>query len=282
MFQPDDLKKLKDGYSQVFQKYKNLLLMYMRLELDNPEAQEYKQQGFLRRINTLKRCVQNVYEICPPDKSDKPSNDELIDLAINIQSFVFTIFGCIDNLAWIWVKENNFQCRKKEVCFSNPKIKNKLSPEFREYIDSDKFKKWFKSLEDFRHALAHRIPLYVPPSILTSAEAEKSHDFEKQKWEIHRNVSSLTNQTNGECLPIAELNNLLALQDKKFEKMDQLSLEQDNLGKFVPVMTHSFNENSPQVDFHDQLLKDWNMIIELSSLFLNALNDQKKKCLENT
>lgn len=41
----------------------------------------------------------------PPERADIPSRDELTDATINIQSFVFNVFGGIDNLAWIWVWE---------------------------------------------------------------------------------------------------------------------------------------------------------------------------------
>jgi hypothetical protein len=67
---------------------------------------EYVRHGFLRRLGTLQRCIQNIYFAYPPERSDIPSRNECVDLAINLQSFIFNVFGCIDNLAWVWAIEN--------------------------------------------------------------------------------------------------------------------------------------------------------------------------------
>jgi hypothetical protein len=32
--------------------------------------------------------------------------EELSDATINVQSFVFNVFGALDNLAWIWMEEH--------------------------------------------------------------------------------------------------------------------------------------------------------------------------------
>jgi hypothetical protein len=137
------------------------------------------------------------------------------------------------------------------------------------------FTKWLSTyLTDFRHALGHRIPLYIPPSILTPSDTDKYHELEKQKSEVFKNISSLTHQINAEFLPITEFNDLLSIQQKEIEKVDELLVEQRKLGKFEPVMAHSFSENSVPVKFHAQLLADWNTLIKFSSLFLDELNSQ--------
>lgn len=272
-FQPDDLQKLKVDYSQIDKKHYDILLAYRDFQPSNSHAFEYKNHGFLRRLSTLKRCIHNVYAICPPEKCEKPSDDELIDLRINLQSFIFNIFGCIDNLVWLWVKENQFQCSKDKVSFLNKNIQNNFSTSFKNYLNSEKFQKWLKYLTSFRHALAHRIPLYVPPSNFTPVEKEKFQDLENQKLEIMKKATSLTEQNHNEDhLSISETMEILEKQEREFEKVEQLSFEQEQLGEFYPEMLHSFQENSPRVIFHAQLLADWNSILELSHLFLNEFN----------
>lgn len=39
-------------------------------------------------------------------------------------------------------------------------VRKTFSPQFRGYLDAHQA--WFKHLADFRHALTHRIPLYIP------------------------------------------------------------------------------------------------------------------------
>ena len=40
-----------------------------------------------------------------PDREEIPSREDVIDATVNIQAFVFNIFACCDNLAWVWVLE---------------------------------------------------------------------------------------------------------------------------------------------------------------------------------
>lgn len=277
-FKFEHLKTLRNEYSRLNAKYADLLLAFQAFQLKEPVAQKYAMHGFSRRIRTLKRCIENVYSISPPDKLHKPSDEELIDLAINLQSFIFNIFGCVDNLAWIWVSENNFKYKSNtNVGFFNKKIHDLLSHDFKEYLDSEKFQTWLEYLKNFRHALAHRIPLYVVPSFMTPQEIEKHHELENQKMENLFNAHLMTSQQNGDDLSIEELNDLLSRQNKEFEKIEQLSIEQDNLGKFIPIMAHSYEEQASPVVFHGQILADWNTILELSTKFLEELRYQQSQ-----
>src|SRR5882724_9650610 len=91
-FPPHQLAQLQEGYPEVNAAYERLLSKYLSLQLTNEAAYEYVRHGFVRRLGTLKRCIENVYSIYPPERSDKPSRDECVDLAINLQSFVFNVF----------------------------------------------------------------------------------------------------------------------------------------------------------------------------------------------
>lgn len=277
-FKSEDLKKLRDEYSLLNVKYADLLLAFQSFQFKEPAAKEYAMHGFSRRIRTLKRCIENVYFVFPPDKSHKPSDEELIDLAINLQGFIFNISGCVDNLVWIWIHENNFECRSNnDVKFSNKKIQGLLSHAFKEYLNSERFQTWLKYLKDFRNALAHRTPLYVVPVFMTPQEAEKHQELENKKMENLFNVHLMTRRENRDDLSVEELNALLSRQDKEFGKIEQLSREQDNLGKFIPVMAHSYEEASSAVVFHGQLLADWNTILELATNFLDELRYQQNQ-----
>src|ERR1700724_2202963 len=105
MFTSEQVQELWNGYLTVSKTYYRLMLACQAFATENVKSCEYVLHGFLRRLGTLQRCIENVYSIYPPERSDIPSRNECIDLAINLQSFIFNVFGCIDNLAWIWVKE---------------------------------------------------------------------------------------------------------------------------------------------------------------------------------
>src|SRR4029434_5898527 len=106
-------------------------------------------------------------------------------------------------------------------------------------------KDWYEHVENFRHALAHRIPLYVPPYTFNNEETEKFRKLEIKKHE--------------------------AFQQYDVEKIEKLTAEQNKLGKFFPVMTHLFTADADQVIFHAQILADWITIVELAEKLLIEL-----------
>ena len=104
-YKPHQVADLRIGYYSVNSAYERLIFKYLVLPLTNEAAQEYARHGFVRRLGTLKRAVENVYSVYPPDRFDRPTRDECLNIAINLQSFLFNVFGCIDNLARVWVNK---------------------------------------------------------------------------------------------------------------------------------------------------------------------------------
>jgi hypothetical protein len=50
-------------------------------------------------------CINRVFHLIPTHQKDLPKRNNLFDATVNIQAFVFNVFGTLDNLAWIWVTE---------------------------------------------------------------------------------------------------------------------------------------------------------------------------------
>ena len=175
-----------------------------------------------------------------------------MDAEINIQAFVFNIFGCIDNLAWIWTEEKNLTTKDgmrihhTKVGLGKDKkiIRNSFSADFQLYLDT--LQPWLENLENFRHALAHRIPLYIPPYNISPSKAAEYQALEDRKSAAIKRLDLVENE--------------------------RLSVEQMSLVKFIPCMTHSFEENSKIVVFHAQLLADFNTIDEIGRKMLVELD----------
>ena len=72
-YRPHQLAELQEGYSTINPEYGRLVDEYLSLRLTNEAAYEYVRHGFVRRLGTLKRCIENVYSIYPPERADKPS-----------------------------------------------------------------------------------------------------------------------------------------------------------------------------------------------------------------
>ncbi len=246
------LQQLEKEYLTVSGKYGRLLVAYLKRSYNVAQAREHAHHGFSRRLKTLVRCIQNIFEILPPDRTDLPTSEELSDVNINLQASIFNVFGSVDNLAWIWAYEKGLTkadgspipnqwvgLRKK-----NELMRKSFSPEFLGYLNG--LESWFDHLEDFRHAVAHRIPLYVPPYVIAPDKEAAYRDLEIRKSDA---------QNRG-----------------ALEEYDGLSADQDALGVFRPIMTHSFEEGARPVVFHAQLLADFNTIEELGWKMLEELD----------
>ena len=105
---------------------------------------------------------------------------------------------------------------------------------------------WFLQIGNLRHALAHRIPLYIPPYVIQDADAAAYRDFEIKMTE--------------------------AIKQQEFTEYDRLSIEQLKLGRFRPWVQHSFEEGAKPIVFHPQMLADFNTIDELGQKMIQELN----------
>ena len=250
MYYSDDaLKQLAAGYTALGGKHNTLLEKYILLDLKSPRAREFARQGFPRRLKVMVRCITNVFDEIPPERSEIPSRDVLTDATINIQSFVFNVFGAVDNLAWVWTAENG-QKRGDGTPIpnghiglgpENTAVRGTLSHELQDYLKT--LDPWFRDLADLRHALAHRIPLYIPPYVIQTKDEAAYRDLEAKMGE--------------------------AAKTGDVKEYDRLSVEQLRLGRFRPWVQHSFEENAKPVVFHAQMLADFNTVDELAHKMLS-------------
>jgi hypothetical protein len=251
-FTPDVLEKLQQEYALVQGRYEKLLLSYNNRNYRFPLAKEYAQHGFLRRLGTLARCIENTFRALPPERDEEiPTREERVDATINIQAFIFNIFGAIDNLAWIWVIETELN-KKDGSPLSNahvgfgPKnfyVRQSLPPAIQEYLKT--MDPWFRGLEDFRHSLAHRIPLYVPPYTVDPSDEREWQALEQQIF-----AASLRGDASTKA---------------------RIEAEQKRLCRFRPWMKHSYSEQSRPIVFHAQLVTDFMTLEEFAIKLLPEL-----------
>ncbi len=189
-YREEQILQLHTDYIQMLNSYTKITVKYINIsgKLKNNIAKEYILEGFLRRLNILKNCIDNIFSIYPPEKTTRLEDEELHNIMINFQAFIINIFGSIDNLAWVIAKEKDLKITEKiQISFKNNKIQQELSDSFKEYMATRE--DWFKAMKDFRDALAHRIPPYVPMGIdpetlethnlpmITHSYIEKSKQF---------------------------------------------------------------------------------------------------------
>jgi len=247
------IEEINDKYQEVNRTDDKLLLRFMTFQqkLKNEKAREYLIQGVGRRVKTLTRCINNIFTIFPVERSEHLSKEELIDLNINLHAFFINIAGIFDNLGWVFVYENDLFGKAKEgkidrngVGLFIKKTQENLNPELRGYLDSNPIKSWHEDYsKNYRDSLAHRIPLYVPPSLLDKAGEKEFQEIEEQ---------------------------LQALDFSKAldrDKYDELRDKQRNLGNVSHIFAHSINEGSRPVFFHAQILADYLTVEEVIETF---------------
>jgi hypothetical protein len=250
-FSPEEIKDLRVGLAEVRPKFEALRERIVIHQFKTDAGREHADHGLARRLGTMARCIEQVFALLPPDLDAIPDRDTILDATINIQAFVMSAFGCCENIAWIWVHERDVRgpdtkpLPPKQVGLgpNYPKVRDALTPGFRDYLDSRKA--WFDLLKDFRDALAHRIPLYIPPFTVDPAEAS---DYQALGAEA-----------------------MTALRGHDFERYERLLAEQAALTRFQPIMAHSLTGGGIVV-FHAQLLADFATLEEMAGVLLDELD----------
>ena len=243
-YSEEQLRTLCDEYAAARLKSTDLMASYTFHEFNNERAREFARHGFSRRLQLMTRCMVNVFETLPPNTTVNPDSDEIHDATISLQAFIFNTFGCVDNLAHIWVNEKEVRRESgnplPNSCIgfgANNKVVRKSLPK-RVSDVLTKFEPWFKYLGNYRHALAHRIPLYIPPGTVWEENAPEYQEIDAQIQD--------------------------AVRGGNYAEAERLTDERDGLMSFVPITMHSFGENARQVYFHFQMLSDFNTVEEIA------------------
>lgn len=245
----EELKKYVKSIPNEFDKI--LIAMKFSSVLRKTKAKEYLNQGFNRRLKTLSKCICAIFKLTEPNSTVKPTDNELYDVYIYLQSFYINVYGCLDNLARIWVEElqiknaSGKQIRKFEINLwkKNSVVWNTLSTEMQKLIESRET--WINFIIDFRDATAHRIPIYVPPFALSKREEDMYNNLETEMQH--------------------------SLMKNNIEAYELAKEKQSKIGKFMPIARHSFTESNSQILYHSQILVDWDTILELMNQMITDL-----------
>jgi hypothetical protein len=216
------------------------------------QATDHAQRGFARRIGTLARCIENSFAILPPDFQGLPDSDRLADATIQIQAFVFNLVGALDNLAWMWVLEAGITQRNGKplpnqrvgLRRGHKCVRESFSSSTQEYLMS--FDNWFDYVEDFRHALAHRIPFYIPPYTVSNSDTAAYRQSQEDQWK--------------------------ALGQGNWDAYIAAQSTQESLSVFVPWITNQSDQDHKSVYIHPQILTDFKTVVDIAWTILSALD----------
>ena len=217
-------------------------------DIENEMVRDHLVHGAGRRLKTMSRCLSNVFELFPLEAKRPIDTDSLADAQINLQAFVMNLFGYFDNLAWAFVYRHNLLTeigRKNSVGLFLLATQKRLPSELRQYLQSHEISTWHATyLKNYRDALAHRIPPYIPPALLLHKDTPRYTELELEKES--------------------------AIHSQNWIKLREIEANQAEMESAFPVFMHSFKEDQEQgpVRLHPQMLADANTVIDFTPRFL--------------
>ncbi|MDX8437778.1 hypothetical protein RFN25_30715 [Mesorhizobium abyssinicae] len=249
VYPESQIRHFSEELAKLLDREDDLTIAFLTREFRKAETSELVRHGLVRRLFTLTHAIQRTFEILPP-RETAPTRDMLMDATSHLQTFVINIFGAIDNLARIWCMEadirkpNGTPLKPMSIGLtpSHVPVRASLSQPFQDYLASADA--WFAYLENYRHALAHRVPLYIPPRQLTT---EESAEFERLEQEI-------------------------AQAKNDYERYGVLRGQQQRLGIFNPLIMHSYREQARPIYLHPQMICDLLTVIEIGEHMRSELD----------
>jgi hypothetical protein len=253
-YSEEQIARFHEEYLKVIQGLQDLMLKTVVTGQDSDHAgvKEHLLHGAARRLSTLKKCLENIFDTFPPSTAKPLQRDSLYDVQINLHAYVINLYGIFDNWAWSFVLRHNLLKDvggKRGVGLFRKSTNKYLAKPLQDYIATDTITNWHENyLKSYRDALAHRIPLYIPPAEFTKDESKRHSQLEGEKINL--------------------------IKAMEWQKLEELYKEQENIGSPSFVFLHSYEEEPPKPVFlHPQLLCDGLAIIEFGNLFIEKWED---------
>jgi hypothetical protein len=177
------------------------ILMLSEVAL-NEEAQRHLRFGVLRRLNMLQASFRNFRNCIMPGRTEPLSLEESNDVCRDLNAIYINLVGILDNYAWFLMHQKGLpetqNVAPQAIGLFKKAFRNdaNLSSVAREI---SQFAGWEEDLVRLRHPAAHRMPLYVPSTVLTSEEAKSFEHY-------GRLISEAVSQGQFDRLP--ELHNM--------------------------------------------------------------------------
>lgn len=209
---------------------------------------EHLQHGAARRVQIMARALKNIFRLFPPNTERPLHPDDLADVQINLHAYFINLYGVFENFAWAFVHRHGLetQLNTHDVGLFHKKTRKLFPQKLAEYVASARMVRWRDTyLKTYRDALAHRVPLYVPPSVFTQEEGQ-----------LYQRLFE------GE---------LAHINAHEFAEAEELAARRAELGKpnlfFVPAFSQL--DKLHPVYLHPQLISDSMTVVECGRIFFD-------------
>ncbi|WP_251103638.1 hypothetical protein [Stenotrophomonas maltophilia] len=247
-YSPEAAERLNASARALPSRVTELLLELMKLsQIARPEAREYVSFGVGRRLHTMLEAATEVFTLIPPS-STRVTRDVLKRATINLQAFLIHTVGIMDNMAWAYLYWHAIEdaIKRNDVDLFKKGTQDKLPTPLVDWLTSKHILDWRDNyLKPYRDALAHRIPPYIPETYSPQEAAElrrlEQLQLEAEKSRNGREAAKLRNQID-------------ALPGHGF------------------VFVYSYAPEQGPVLLHQQILADFETIIEVLKVFITTLS----------
>jgi hypothetical protein len=183
----------------------------------NANAQRHFNEGFVRRHYMLQSSRLYLCHYWSRGRKEPLSPYEATDCAIHLNAYYLNLRGTLDNLTWVLQYEWQLLAgvsedggRERQACYLFGRVffvalksqRPALAFVLEQHGD------WARELANLRDPAAHRIPIYVPPSLMTTqaqvdefseaqADAPPSERGDRAISEIYREAQAV-----GDFVPV--------------------------------------------------------------------------------
>lgn len=219
-------------------------------------AREYMLHGVGRRLKLLGRCVRNVFHLFPPSRTIPLASDDLDEVQISLHAFVMNLYGLFENLAWAFVLRHDLEKKlgdRRRIGMFLSTTQQYLPKPLKNYLTSETLLKWHKNyLKNYRDALAHRIPLYIPPATYGPEQAQEYETLNQSEWDY--------------------------IYSHKWDELEQLRDRMNALGSACPMFVHSFGDEAggKPIYLHPQMICDGKTVVEFCDLYFTHWHESNK------
>lgn len=249
-------KEAAESHSlEIFSKLQECLTqMQSLLEIiKNEDSKKHLAYGAFRRILMILHSYSSLRDICHLERTNPllPEEQRVVDLDINL--IYINIRGLMDNLAWSFLYEKDFQVIS-ELELEKNRMRVSLFSKYIFKSSSQKFwtlicenhLQWSQEFSKKRDPIAHGLPMYIIPKFFTNDEQN----------EESRNLFNKS---------------LDAIVKNEFDLADKLRLRSHSIGTFIPLFASDPTEKLMHI--YPTVSVDISHIIRILKCFENEIKN---------